>query len=468
MILFDKHLFNTLNLYQYYIGMSISISVICRKNRVSVKNKVTPCIRMIQDRKASYVSIGFALNVEYWDFENQKLSDNCPVKEHYQQLIDEKLKEFNKKIIYLEALGYEVTMDNLLGREGKNHNTVFVYFRKIIDQLKEKGTIRTAGKYESCLQSLIAFKSLDISFLEINLQFLNEFEIFLRKKGNVSNTIATKFSVLKAVYNKAIEDKIFICRENPFKKFKVGRLWTPTRKRAISKDEVLKIVNLDLSLKGGNISPYLEFARDIFLFSYYTAGINFKDIANLKYEGTRDPLLSGGLNTRVSYKNISLSMLFAFGLKNVVRLPGRAYVMRPADDENANSSIKDRWRPGYDNTGKVIPALSEGSAYISTAQGNFYATDWYNASDKTVIPGDYLRFRNLMLEYQLPVRWTDKVVVGDRKLGNVTLKFQAQNLFVIADKRLKGYDPETINYTTTSYGSLPLATTFTLGLNINF
>ena len=192
------------------------------------------------------------------------------------------------------------------------------------------------------------------------------------------------------------------------------------------------------------------------------------DIANLKYEGTRDPLLSGGLNTRVSYKNISLSMLFAFGLKNVVRLPGRAYVMRPADDENANSSIKDRWRPGHDNTGKVIPALSEGSAYISTAQGNFYATDWYNASDKTVIPGDYLRFRNLMLEYQLPVRWTDKVVVGDRKLGNVTLKFQAQNLFVIADKRLKGYDPETINYTTTSYGSLPLATTFTLGLNINF
>ena len=106
----------------------------------------------------------------------------------------------------MEALGYEVTMDNLLGREGINHNTVFVYFRKIIDQLKEKGTIRTAGKYESCLQSLIAFKSLDISFLEINLQFLNEFEIFLRKKGNVSNKIATKFSVLKAVYNKAIED----------------------------------------------------------------------------------------------------------------------------------------------------------------------------------------------------------------------------------------------------------------------
>ena len=192
------------------------------------------------------------------------------------------------------------------------------------------------------------------------------------------------------------------------------------------------------------------------------------DLGNLKYEGTRDPLFSGGLNTRVSYKNVSLSMLFAFGLKNVVRLPARAYVTTPAEDENANSSIKDRWRPGQDNTGKTIPALSAGDGYITTADGNFYATDWYNLSDQTVVPGDYLRFRNLMIEYQLPARWTNKVVVGDRKMGNVSLKFQAQNLFVIADKRLKGYDPETINYTTTSYGSLPLARTFTLGLNINF
>ena len=197
--------------------------------------------------------------------------------------------------------------------------------------------------------------------------------------------------------------------------------------------------------------------------------VNFPyDLENLKYEGTRDPMLSGGLNTRVSYKNVSLSMLFAFGLKNVVRLPSRAYVSAPNSDENANSSIKDRWRPGKDNTGKTIPALSPGDGLIMTADDNFYATDWYNLSDATVIPGDYLRFRNLMVEYRLPLRWVNKVVIGDKKLSAVTLKFQAQNLFVLADKRLKGYDPETINYTTNAYGSLPLARTFTLGLNVNF
>ena len=214
-------------------------------------------------------------------------------------------------------------------------------------------------------------------------------------------------------------------------------------------------------------------------FFYYKVGnvlgvdsdeiVNFPyDIENLKYEGTRDPMLSGGLNTRVAYKNVSLSMLFAFGLKNVVRLPSRAYVSAPNSDENANSSIKDRWRPGQDNTGKTIPALSSGDGLIMTADDNFYATDWYNLSDATVVPGDYLRFRNLMIEYRLPLRWVNKVVIGDKKLSSVTLKFQAQNLFVLADKRLKGYDPETINYTTNAYGSLPLARTFTLGLNVNF
>ena len=85
-----------------------------------------------------------------------------------------------------------------------------------------------------------------------------------------------------------------------------------------------------------------------------------------------------------------------------------------------------------------------------------------------MVPGDYLRLRNVMLEYRFPARWTEKIAIGDRHLGGIMLKFQAQNLFVLANKRLKGYDPETVNYSTTGYGSLPLQRSFTLGLNINF
>lgn len=194
----------------------------------------------------------------------------------------------------------------------------------------------------------------------------------------------------------------------------------------------------------------------------------FSNIKNLKYEGTRDPILTGGFNNVVKYKDFTLSLLFSFGLKNVIRLPEFAYNTSPSSDQNANRRIMDRWRKPGDEHTKIIPRLSGGSGYFSTADGTYYTTGLFNQSQVTVIPGDYLRLRNVMLEYRLPQRLVNKVILGERQLGGISLKFQAQNLFVLADKRLKGYDPETLNYTTTAYGSQPLPTSFTLGLNINF
>ena len=66
---------------------------------------------------------------------------------------------------------------------------------------------------------------------------------------------------------------------NPFQQFKVGSLWTNTRKRAITKEDIHKLIELDLSDR----DFYTQLAKDIFLFSYFMAGINFKDIALLTY-----------------------------------------------------------------------------------------------------------------------------------------------------------------------------------------
>lgn len=194
----------------------------------------------------------------------------------------------------------------------------------------------------------------------------------------------------------------------------------------------------------------------------------FSNIENLKYEGTRDPILTGGFNNVIKYKEFTLSFLFSFGLKNVIRLPEYAYNSSPSDDQNANRRIMERWRKPGDEATKVIPCLSGGSGYFTTADGTYYTTGLFNQSQVTVVPGDYLRLRNVMLEYRLPRQLVQKIVIGGCSLGGISLKLQAQNLFVLADRRLKGYDPETINYTTTAYGSQPLPTSFTLGLNVNF
>ena len=51
------------------------------------------------------------------------------------------------------------------------------------------------------------------------------------------------------------------------------------RKRAITKEDIHKLIELDLSDR----DFYTQLAKDIFLFSYFMAGINFKDIALLTY-----------------------------------------------------------------------------------------------------------------------------------------------------------------------------------------
>ena len=131
------------------------------------------------------------------------------------------------------------------------------------------------------LSRLSQFRSLNIRFDEIDLAYLHDFELFLRKEGNTNNSIATKYAIFKAAYNKALAEGLFVPKTTPFTKYKVGSLWTRTRKRAITKEDIQELVALEIA--PNYRTNYAEFARDIFLFSYYTAGINFTDMATLRH-----------------------------------------------------------------------------------------------------------------------------------------------------------------------------------------
>ena len=209
------------------------------------------------------------------------ITADCPDRAALQSQIDSTLSTYRKKIQRLEALDMEVDFTSLFDQTAKcTPQFVDNYFQQQITAMKQAGKINTAIKYTATCTSLVKFHPAKLRFEEINGKLLGDFEVFLHSAGNQSNSIATKFSVLKAVYNKAIADKIFLCKENPFISYKVGKHWTQTRKRAIHKEDIQRLMQAELPVTR---SPYTEFARDIFLFSYFSAGINFKDIATLRY-----------------------------------------------------------------------------------------------------------------------------------------------------------------------------------------
>ena len=222
------------------------------------------------------------LPLDAWDDSEQQIVSTYPDSDALQMQITAKRLEIEKKIQRLEALDADVNFDTLFGQKSRYINcTISEYFQQQIDYLKGIGKVGTAGKYETCKSLLEQCGLGKKRFEKVDLQFLQDFEAYMTRKGNSSNSLATSFSVLRAVYNKAVKQKVFAETDNPFKQYNIGRFWKPTRKRAITKEDVQKIQSLELPESTESYS--LSFARDIFLFSYCVAGINFKDIATLRY-----------------------------------------------------------------------------------------------------------------------------------------------------------------------------------------
>ena len=260
----------------------MNIKIVQRKDRIYADGRCPLFFRFTQKRQCKYISTGIALTQEFWNDAEQRITASCPDSESLNWQLKEKLAEYQKQIEKLTVLEIEVSFDTLFGQKSRHINcTVSEYFQQQIDYLKNIGKVGSAVKYTSCKHLLEQCGLGRKRFEQIDLQYLQDFEAFLIRKGNTSNSIATKFSVLRAVYNKAVKHKVFAEAENPFKQYNVGRFWKPTRKRAITKEDVQRIQSLKLPASTEVYST--AFARDIFLFSYCVAGINFKDIATLRY-----------------------------------------------------------------------------------------------------------------------------------------------------------------------------------------
>ncbi|MDR1402399.1 MAG: site-specific integrase [Tannerellaceae bacterium] len=152
---------------------------------------------------------------------------------------------------------------------------LFVFMQHKIQELKDNDKISTAKKYAVTLRQFSRFmSSADIPLAKLTSKELKLFETYLIGKGVVMNTVSFYMRILRAVYNKAIIEEI-IPQGKPFATVYTGV--ARTKKRAI--DE--KIIR---QLQAYQLKPNLAFARDMFLFSFYTRGMSFIDMANLKKE----------------------------------------------------------------------------------------------------------------------------------------------------------------------------------------
>ena len=169
--------------------------------------------------------------------------------------------------------------------EQANEQSLFCFMQGVIDQLKRLNRIRTSETYTATLSSFMKFRDgLDILLCEIDSDMMMLYEAWLKENGICPNTISFYMRILRAVYNRAVEKEL-VEQKYPFKHVYTGI--DKTVKRAVPLKAIKRIKELDLTLK-----PHLDYARDMFLFSFYTRGMSFIDMAYLKKSDLKNGILT--------------------------------------------------------------------------------------------------------------------------------------------------------------------------------
>jgi TonB-linked SusC/RagA family outer membrane protein len=192
--------------------------------------------------------------------------------------------------------------------------------------------------------------------------------------------------------------------------------------------------------------------------------------------GSKDAKINGGLHTNVSYRSISLSMNFSYKLGGV-RLRNPIYgntVNIPMPETNLPVAMAERWRKPGDEAftaipsyPKPVPDASPGSSIVRlpaasglTIGDSMNRYMMYNYSDANLISASYLRCNSIDLSYRLP-----NDLVKRLRVKGIMVSASAGNLFVIADKKWKGQDPEVDGAGVTA---LPISKLYNMSLNVNF
>lgn len=249
------------------------------------KKEGTLYFQVIHNRVVKQIKTSYHIFESEWDEHCGDIAQfpNLPPNRHdIIKSIKEKIA-WEKKRLYriIEQLGNKgqpFSSDDIVQEYyalSSDKSTVFEYIKVQIERLKNAGKDRTSETYRQMLLSFMKFRNKeDLHFDMVDENLICQYENYMRMANLCRNTTSFYLRILRSVYNRAVEDGL-TKQASPFKRVYTGV--DKTSKRAIGLKEIKRIKDLDLSS-----TPILDFARDMFLFSFYMRGMSFIDIAYLK------------------------------------------------------------------------------------------------------------------------------------------------------------------------------------------
>ncbi|MFH6965035.1 phage integrase SAM-like domain-containing protein [Flavobacterium plurextorum] len=264
------------------LKMKASVKIILKKTMLS-DGTFPVNLRITINRKSKFYKTPYNVLPKFW---NDKANEFTPKFPNYLQCnrILNSIKQDASKtldIMLEERHNYSLELfDSLFRPEEVEKLNFIAYFEERKLQLKQSGKISSSSSYRDTISALMRFKPTitTYDFTKINYDFLVAFESYLRANGCNDGGIGVYMRNIRAIYNSAIKSKIASSESYPFKDYVISKLKSSKVKKALNKEDLQLLLDYNISKnKEGTKALYT------YLFSFYCRGMNFTDLAELKW-----------------------------------------------------------------------------------------------------------------------------------------------------------------------------------------
>lgn len=190
--------------------------------------------------------------------------------------VDELVKSGGDYVIHIKSS--DVVSDH------SSKEPMFIdYMSQVEERIKGSHSVRTQETYQIAKKSFSLYRNnIDLPISEVTPKVMEGYEKWMLTQKLKPNTTSFYMRILRAVYKRAVDEQIVV-DQRPFAKVYTGN--ARTTKRALDAAVIRQIENYPLD------DPLLQLARDLFMFSFYTRGMAFVDMAFLKKSDLRNGLL---------------------------------------------------------------------------------------------------------------------------------------------------------------------------------
>lgn len=258
------------------------------------RNKGTLYYQVICNRTIKLINSGYSLRPAEWDIMRETViipEDTGGKRREYLYTLKNALYggllHLKGIVRYLDRLSPGAYTVGDVARKFRSKDDVYSFIafgRRQALLLQQLDKCQKAERYTYTLNSFCKFRNdKDLLIEDLNSNVMMAYENYLKENELCINSISFYMRNLRSIYNDAIEKGV-VEDGNPFKRVYTGI--DKTVKRAVPLDILRQIKQLDLTL-----SPLLDLARDLFMFSVYTRGMSFVDMAYLRKKDLHDDML---------------------------------------------------------------------------------------------------------------------------------------------------------------------------------